>query len=258
MIQAERLSLSLGGALILRDLDFTLAAGSVTVILGANGAGKSSLLSLLAGDRPASAGRLTWFGRPIGAWRSHDLARQRAVVPQATHLAFPFTVAEVVALGRLPHADLRRDAGALAAVRQRLRLEPLWERPFASLSGGEQQRVHFARALAQLWHPPGNTPPRALLLDEPTAALDLKHQVMILEEARALARTDGVTVIAILHDLTLAARIADQALLLHRGRLLRAGPVADVLSAAALSEAYDTPVSVLRHPDSGRLLVSAA
>lgn len=258
MIRAERLSLTLGGAPILRNLDFTLTAGSVTVILGANGAGKSSLLSLLAGERPASGGTLAWFGRPIGAWRPRDLARQRAVVPQATHLAFPFTVAEVVALGRLPHADPRRDSGALAAIRQRLRLDPLWNRPFASLSGGEQQRVHFARALVQLWHPPGETPPCALLLDEPTAALDLKHQVMIVEEACALARTEGVTVIAILHDLTLAARIADQALLLHRGRLLRAGPVTEVLSADALSEAYDTPVSVLRHPDSGRLLVSAA
>ena len=258
MIRAESLSLTLGGKSILRDVSFAIAPGSVTVILGANGAGKSSLLALLAGDRPASAGSLSWFGRPIGAWTARDLARHRAVVPQASQLAFPFTVAEVVALGRLPHADPRRDAEALATVRQRLSLETLWSRSFASLSGGEQQRVQFARALAQLWHPPGDAPPRALLLDEPTAALDLKHQVLILEEARSLAQRDGVTVVAILHDLTLAARIADRALLLHRGALLRAGPIETVLEADPLSTAYETPVSVLRHPDSGRLLVSAA
>lgn len=258
MIRADNLSLTLGGKAILQDISFTLEPGTVTVILGANGAGKSSLLSLLAGDRPASGGDLSWFGRPIGSWTARDLARQRAVVPQASQLAFPFIVEEVVALGRLPHADPRRDAGALAAVRQRLNLDPLWQRSFASLSGGEQQRVHFARALAQLWQPPGEAPQRALLLDEPTAALDLKHQILILEEARTLARQEGVAVVAILHDLTLAARIADRVLLLHRGRLLRAGAVESVLEAEPLSAAYDTPVNVLRHPETGRLLVSAA
>lgn len=258
MIRADGLSLTLGGKAILRDVSFALAPGSVTAILGANGAGKSSLLALLAGDRPASGGALLWFGRSIGAWAPRDLARQRAVVPQASQLAFPFTVAEVIALGRLPHADPRRDAEALAAVRHRLSLDAFWHRSFASLSGGEQQRVHFARALAQLWHPPGKAPPRALLLDEATAALDLKHQVLILEEARTLAQREGVTVLAVLHDLTLAARVADRALLLHRGGLLRAGPIETVLEAEALSTAYDTPVNVLRHPDSGRLLVSAA
>ncbi len=258
MIRAERLSLTLGGKSVLQDLSFTLSPGTVTAVLGANGAGKSSLLALLAGDRPPSAGTLTWFDRPLTDWGPQDLARHRAMVPQATQLAFPFTVEEVVALGRLPHPKNRDDTAALASLGRQLDLERFWTRPYASLSGGEQQRVQFARALAQLWYPPETAPPRVLLLDEPTAALDLKHQVAILTEARTLATRDGITVVAILHDLTLAARIADSALLLHQGRMLRQGPVGEVIEAAALSEAYETPVSVLRHPQTGRLLVSAA
>ena len=258
MIQVQNLGLTLGGKAILQNLTFTLAPGTVTAVLGANGAGKSSLLALLGGDRPPTAGTLTWFDRPLSAWSAGDLARHRALVPQATHLAFPFTVEEVVALGRLPHQNSACDRMALAAIRRQLHLEAFWSRPYASLSGGEQQRVQFARALAQLWYPPGDAPPRVLLLDEATAALDLKHQIVILETARDLAAQDGVTVVAILHDLTLAARVADAALLLHHGQLLRSGPLAQVIEAAALSEAYDTPVAVLRHPKTGRLLVSAA
>lgn len=258
MICAEDLALTLGGIPILRGLNFVLRPGSVTVILGANGAGKSSLLSLLAGDRAASCGELTWLSRPIAKWSPRILARHRAVVPQSTQLAFPFTVEEVVALGRLPHADPHDDSQALTAVRHRLALESLWHREFYSLSGGEQQRVHFARALAQLWYPTDNPPPRALLLDEPTAALDLKHQLLILEEASALARHEGVIVVAILHDLTLAARIADRLLLLHRGSLLRSGTVDQVFDDEVLSIAYDTPLKVLRHPETGNFLISAA
>ncbi len=258
MIRADAVSLTLSGKAILEDLSFTLSPGTVTAVLGANGAGKSSLLSILAGDRPPTAGTLAWFDRPLSAWSSRDLARHRAMVPQATHLAFPFTVEEVVALGRLPHPRTGDDAAALASLRRQLDLDRFWGRAYDSLSGGEQQRVQFARALAQLWYPPENAPPRVLLLDEPTAALDLKHQVAILTEARTLATRDGMIVVAILHDLTLAARIADSALLLHQGRMLRQGPVAAVIEATALSEAYDTPVSVLRHPETGRLLVSAA
>ncbi|KJV10807.1 hypothetical protein VZ95_02495 [Elstera litoralis] len=258
MIQAQNLGLSLSGKAILRDLSFTLTPGTVTAVLGANGAGKSSLLTLLGGDRPPTSGTITWFEQPLSAWSAQDLACHRALVPQATHLAFPFTVEEVVALGRLPHTSSALDRMALAAVCRQLHLEALWNRPYASLSGGEQQRVQFARALAQLWYPPGEAPPRVLLLDEATAALDLKHQIAILTAARDLAVQEKVTVVAILHDLTLAARVADAALLLHRGHLLRAGPIGAVIDAAALSEAYDTPVSVLRHPDTGRLLVSAA
>ncbi len=258
MIRADAVSLTLNGKAILENLSFTLSPGTVTAVLGANGAGKSSLLSVLAGDRAPTAGTLTWFDRPLSAWSSRDLARHRAMVPQATHLAFPFTVEEVVALGRLPHSRPGDDAAALASLRRQLDLDRFWGRAYASLSGGEQQRVQFARALAQLWYPPENAPLRVLLLDEPTAALDLKHQVAILTEARTLATRDGMIVVAILHDLTLAARIADNALLLYQGRLLRQGPIAAVIEAAALSEAYDTPVSVLRHPATGRLLVSAA
>ncbi|MFY8106462.1 MAG: heme ABC transporter ATP-binding protein [Elstera sp.] len=258
MIRADAVSLTLGGKAILEDISFTLPPGTVTAVLGANGAGKSSLLAVLAGDRAPSTGTLTWFDRPLSAWSSRDLARHRAMVPQATQLAFPFTVEEVVALGRLPHPRSDDDPAALASLRWQLDLDRFWGRAYASLSGGEQQRVQFARALAQLWYPPETAPPRVLLLDEPTAALDLKHQVAILTEARMLATRDGITVVAILHDLTLAARIADSALLLHHGRMLRHGPVAEVIDAAALSLAYDTPVSVLRHPETGRLLVSAA
>ena len=167
---------------------------------------------------------------------------------QSSQLGFAFTVAEVVAMGRQPFADTpdqRHDAVAVQDAAGQLDIQSLWRRSFTGLSGGEQQRVQLARALAQLWRPAGDTAPRYLLLDEPTAALDLRHRQVALQVARDLSR-QGVGVLAVLHDLNLAARFADQVVLLRRGRAQQSGPTQQTLTSAALEACFDVPVEVLR------------
>jgi len=213
-----------------------LAPASVTAILGPNGAGKSTLVSLLAGERAPNRGQVRLFGSPLRRPIGPDIARHRAVVPQDARTEFPFTTAEVIALGRLPwaglpHADLT--AGAASA----LEIAPLLPRPFALLSGGERQRVLLARALTQL---AGATDNALLLLDEPTSALDPYHQLRVMGLLRRLA-DHGLAVLAVLHDLPLAAQYADRVVLMKHGQILADGPTAQVLTAPLLSLCYDTP-----------------
>jgi iron complex transport system ATP-binding protein len=207
------------------------------------------LISVLAGDRRPQSGSLTIAGRPLGTWRALELARRRAVLTQSPVLEFGFSAGEVVELGRLPFAGTAEavdDDAALDAVRRRLDLASLWGQPFPSLSGGERQRVQLARVLAQLWRRRGGEP-RTLLLDEPTSALDLRHRAGVLEVARELA-ADGVGVLAVLHDLNLAARMADDAVLLRDGCVLAAGPCASVLTAERLEACFDVPVELVARP----------
>ncbi len=182
------------------------------------------------------------YGRPLGDRRHRDLALLRAVLPQRTIIAFPFTVAEVVRMGRYPHLErvgpAEHDA-TVALAMTRCEVTTLAQRQFTTLSGGEQTLVTLARVLAQ------DTP--VLLLDEPTAALDLHHQEAVLRIARALA-DDGKAVLAVLHDLNLAAAYADRLALLAAGSLVAAGPPEGALDARLLSDVYRHPVVVTRHP----------
>jgi iron complex transport system ATP-binding protein len=229
-----------GGRALLDAVSLRLRAGEVLAVVGPNGAGKSTLLRALAGELRPAAGRLDFAGLALRDWPPRALARRRAVVSQRVALAFPMTVAEVVALGRLPwHGtpEAARDREAVAAGMARAGVAHLAGRAYATLSGGEQQRVQVARALAQL---DGAERPAALLLDEPTASLDAAHRAALLRALRALAE-GGAAVLVVLHDLNEAAFVADRVAVLAGGRLAALGTPAQALDPALLAEIYGLP-----------------
>ena len=252
MIRAEALAYRIGRTPLLDGVDLAVAPGRFTAVIGPNGAGKSTLLRCLCGEIAPASGRITLDGTPIAAWDLVALARRRAVLPQQVTLDFPLTSREVVALGRGPHrgvADAAADRRAVDAAMDAAGVTALADRSYPTLSGGEQQRVQFARALAQIHGAAGA--PTYLLLDEPTASLDLAHQSAVLRVARALVDA-GTGVLAILHDLNQAARFADKVVLLRRGRVFAAGPPAEVLTAATVEAVFGCPVEIVSNPHSDR------
>lgn len=237
------------GAWLVREVNCTLSTGSLTALVGPNGAGKSTLLSVLAGDRRPDAGQVRVAGRSPADWPSRPLARVRAVMRQSQQLVFAFSVGEVAAMGRMPHPedpelDRRIVGEALAAAD----VAHLADRDVTTLSGGEAARAAFARTLAQ------TTP--LVLLDEPTAALDLRHQEAVLGVAAAL-RDAGCCVVVVLHDLKLAARYADRVLVFDAGRLVADGAPRQVLTAELIERVYRQPVQVLRQPGTDLPLIVA-
>lgn len=249
LAEAEGVRVHLGGRPVLDGVDVTVRAGEVLALAGPNGAGKSTLLGTLAADVPAGGGVVRVHGRPVTRWSAPELALRRAVLPQSASLSFPFPVEEVVRMDRAPWAgsDLAaEDDAAVAEAMARTEVTGFAGRPFSALSGGERARVALARVLAQ----------RAplLLLDEPTAALDLRHQELVLRLCRERARA-GDAVVVVLHDLSLAAAYADRIALLRRGRIAADGSPAEVLAEGLLSEVYDQPVEVVPHPRTEALLV---
>lgn len=225
--------------------------GDFTAVLGPNGSGKSTLLRSISGLLRPSSGRVLLDGKAVEAWSRRDLARAVGVVTQREDFPFPLTVEELVGMGRYPHLSPlarpgRRDADAVARALAQCDAEALRGRDVGTLSGGELQRVRIARALAQ--------EPRALLLDEPTASLDIGHEMAILELVRRFA-DEAITVVLVTHDLDLAARFADTVVLLNDGRLVAQGTPEAVLDAGILQEVYGWPVSVATDPLTGRLHV---
>ncbi|MFH8343526.1 heme ABC transporter ATP-binding protein [Streptomyces sp. NPDC018045] len=247
--RARGLGVKLGARTVLDGVDLDVTAGRVVALVGPNGAGKSTLLAALAADLPATTGEVRIDGRPATGWTAPELALRRAVLPQSAALSFPFTVEEVVRMGRAPWAGTPRedeDESAVAEAMAATEVTGFAGRPFAALSGGERARAALARVLAQ----------RAplLLLDEPTAALDLRHQELVLRLCRERAAA-GAAVAVVLHDLGLAAAYADRAALLHGGRVAAQGPPAEVFGAELLSRVYRQPVEVIGHPRTGVPLV---
>jgi iron complex transport system ATP-binding protein len=252
MLAATDLRVALGGRAVVDRVSLTVRPGEVLAVLGPNGAGKSTLLRALSGVARPQAGTVSLDGMPLPAWTPRALARRRAVLPQETQLSFPFRVHEVVMLGRSPHVGACRSSDHLRAIDAAMRatdVAHLADRAYPTLSGGERQRVQLARALAQIWQPSGSAEAdaRYLLLDEPTNNLDLRHQNEVLSAARRLA-ADGVGVLAILHDINLAATFADRICLLKDGRVVAEGPTASVIDEAPLAQTFNVSVTVLRHP----------
>lgn len=256
MLEARSVRVCIGAATLLEDVSLGFRGGELGVIVGPNGAGKTTLLAVLAGERRPTAGEVFLDGRALASFTAADLAARRALLPQSSHLQFHFTAREVVALGCAGTGE-RLGAGA----RRRLVDEALeaagvhhlGHRPVPTLSGGERQRVHFARCLAQL----GATPPegtRLLLLDEPTSSLDPEHQHHVLQRARLLA-DQGLAVIAVLHDLNLAAAYGDRLVVLDRGRLDHAGSVREGLTRERIARVFNVDSIILEHPDSAVPLV---
>lgn len=246
----ENATVRVGAATLLDGLSLAVSPGEVVAVVGPNGAGKSTALRLLAGERPPTGGAVRLDGRPLGTHAPETLARRRAVLPQHAALAFGFTALDVVLLGRTPHRSTRRaDLDAAARAMRRAGVAALADRRYPTLSGGERQRVHLARALAQLDGAAAGADegPRYLLLDEPTSALDLGHQHAVLRTARAVA-AGGVGVLAVLHDLNLAAQYADRMAVLADGRLVAAGPPEAVLTPSVVRCAFGISVVVTAHP----------
>lgn len=246
MISADRITVIRSGRRLVDDVSLALHPGRFTVVIGPNGAGKSTLLKVLSGELRPDAGRVAYAGAPSGGKHPAVLARLRAVLPQTTQLAFPFTAIEVVRMGAVAQGALEPTAAAHSAL-VRVGLRNFDHRPYPSLSGGEQQRVQFARALAQVPHPVEDGVPRALLLDEPTASLDLRHQIAVLEIARAFADAGGM-VLAILHDLNLAAEFGDHLLVLDQGRVVAEGTCRDTIEDAVIDRVYGIAGAVGRLP----------
>lgn len=254
LIELHDLSVTLDGSECLHPVSFQLAAGEVTAIIGPNGAGKTTLLRVLAGELPPTGGELSLCGRPHHLWPLQERARHLAVLPQASALNFPYRVEEVVALGRIPHSTGRvLDETIVTEALAALDILHLRHRLYPHLSGGEKQRTQLARVMAQIWRAE-DASARLLLLDEPTASLDLGHQQQLMERVRAFA-AEGVAVLMVLHDLNLALRTADRLLALHQGTLVADGPCAQVLSESLLHQLFGANLELFHHPRTGRPLV---
>ncbi len=252
MFEARDVAIALGRRQVLRGVSFAALPGQVTAIVGPNGSGKTTLLRGLTGELPV-AGRVALDGediRNIAPWR---MALRRAVLPQATRLAFPFTLREVVGMGLSAGAAADRPEvldAALAAVD----LEGRGGARFQTLSGGEQARGHLARALAQVWTPAPGGGASWLMLDEPVASLDIGHQLLVMRLVADFAARGG-GVIAVMHDLNLTAMFADRVLLLDEGAIVAAGAPPEVLTDALLSRAYRTPLRINRTPPAGQVFL---
>jgi len=238
-ITASSVSVELDGRPVLQDVSLDVVAGEVLALVGPNGAGKSTLLSVLSGERVPTSGLVEVEGRDIQTFSALELARIRSVLTQDNALSFPFRVGDVIAMGRAPWTrttELARDSEVIARAAEQADVGHLADRRFTELSGGERARVSLARVLAQ------DTP--VVFLDEPTAALDLRHQEDVLRIARELAAA-GRAVVVVVHDLSLAGAVADRVALLSAGSLVAVGTPASVLTAASISSVYGLAVRVV-------------
>jgi len=250
LIACDRVSFAYGTIEALIDLSFSVAEGEILGLLGPNGSGKSTVVRLLSRVLTPRSGRVRFAGRDLGTYSREELARQVAVVPQETAIELPFSVLEVVLMGRSPYLGrfgFERALDLTIAYRamEQTGVHQLAAREIHELSGGERQRVILARALAQ--------DPRVLLLDEPTAFLDIKHQVEVYDLVKNLSRQSGLTVVASLHDLNLAALYCDRLALLKAGRLFCLGTPEQVLTYANIKTVYETEVYIGRNDLTGKV-----
>lgn len=253
MLELRKVDATPWGTFHLREVDFALDAGAVAGIIGPNGAGKTSLLQLLAGDVEPARGECHLLGVPVSQWDAPARARMMAVLPQLSLLNFPYTVEEVILLGRTPHSTgAATDRVILHEVMQATDTTSLRQRLYTQLSGGEKQRVQLARVFAQIWQDEGT--PRVLLLDEPTTALDLAHQQLIMDSIRALA-ANGCGVAMVAHDFNLVAAVAQQVVVVAAGRVIAQGVADTVLTAELFASVFGAQVAIGAHPASGSPLV---
>jgi iron complex transport system ATP-binding protein len=247
-IEVRDVGVRLGGRDVVDGVDLAVHHGELVALVGPNGAGKSTLLAVLAGDREPDRGTVLLGGLPIGRWSTRELAMRRAVLLQQSNVSFAFTVAETVRMGRYVWGDAsaEEDDDLVAAAMRATEVDHLADRDVTSLSGGERARAAMARVLAQDAH--------VMLLDEPTAALDLRHQEQLLVLAAQRA-AQGAAVVVVLHDLGLAAAHADRIAVLAGGSVCAVGSPVDVLRPELLADVYDWPVEVLTHPTTGAPMV---
>jgi len=258
MIRAKEISFGVREKTLVDRVSLEIPEGEVLAILGPNGAGKSTLFKMLCGQISPHAGQISYGGEPLESMDIGKLARRRAVLPQSSQIPFDFTAFEIALLGRSPHlrgSESRRDLALVKAAMALTETESLADQLAATLSGGELQRVHLARVLAQVWEPVEEGV-RVLFMDEPTSNLDLSHQHGTLRLARRWAK-EGAAVAIILHDLNLAALYADRLLILKGGKLIASGKPREILTAKLIQDTFNLKTLVRDHPENGGALVIA-
>lgn len=248
MIEVANLSIKLGGSTILNGIHLHVDKGAMYGILGPNGVGKSTLLRLLSGTERPTVGDVLLDGRHAHRYKRKELARKVAVLQQGGLHAVGFTVRETVAMGRFPYQNwLGEEPGEgdriIDQVLEELALMPLQDRRVDGLSGGERQRVALAKAMAQ--------EPELLLLDEPTAYLDIGYQIQLLDNVKRWQADRGLTVVAVLHDLNLAAHYCDRLIVLHQGAIAASGPASKVMRPELIERVFGARATVLAHPGTG-------
>jgi iron complex transport system ATP-binding protein len=244
-INIRQLSYSFGNRAVLRNLSFSVTEGDLFIIIGPNGSGKTTLMRAIAGILKPQRGEMEIFGRRLSNYKRKEFARSVAFVPQGLPVDFPFTVAELVLMGRAPYHSMlgieqKKDYEIAKQAMRFTEIEQLAARKLDQLSGGEQQRVYIARAICQ--------EPQILLLDEPTASLDLAHQARIMDLMERLKTEKGVTVVMVSHDINLAAMYSDQLLLLRDGKIVCTGLPNEILNFKTLEETYDCKLLVDKSP----------
>ena len=249
LLEARQVSFAYNGRPVLQSVNLRVCPGQIVGVIGPNGAGKSTLVKILSRLLRPDRGYVYLGGQDLAQWNHTQLARHLAVVPQAAQLPETFTAWEIVLMGRTPYLGLlgQETATDMAIAQRAMEETNTWHlasRLIGQLSGGERQRVVVARALAQ--------EPRVLLLDEPTLHLDINHQLEILSLIRRLVDRQGLAVLAIFHDLNLAAQFCHELILLHQGRIFAHGRPEEVITVSNIAAVYGTDVAILPHPRTGR------
>ncbi len=249
-ISAAAVAVEIDGKCLLNDVSLCIEPGQIIAVVGPNGAGKSTLIAAIAGDITPTEGIIRYHDSDLQTLSFLDRAAIRSVMAQSQSVVYDFSVLDIIAMGWVRGRDgesARQFGAAVSAIVEECAIAELLGRTFNSLSGGEQRRVHFARALMQLWRPRGSANSAYLLLDEPTANLDLAHEVRLLKKLTALA-ADGIGILLVVHDLNIAAKFADKIALLHSGRMTCIGAPKDVLTAERLSKVFEIPISIDPNP----------
>ena len=258
MLVGSNITFRVGSKELISDISAAFAPGGLHLLVGPNGAGKSTLVKVLARLLRPQTGSVEYEGADVGHASEAELAKRRAVLSQAIEIAFPLTVREVVMMGRYPHFSGRpgpTDEHIVDEVMQHFDVVEFKHRYYQSLSGGERQRVNFARVLAQLWDHGSADSCRYLFLDEPLTFLDIRHQIDFMKRIRSFTTGTKVVTVGVVHDLNLAARFADQILILNSGRIVAHGTPSDVLTTERIRQVFGVEPTMVQTADSGIHLI---
>jgi iron complex transport system ATP-binding protein len=258
MLVGRNITFRVGSKVLISDISASFAPGALHLLVGPNGAGKSTLVKVLARLLRPQTGTVEYEGVNVNQASEADLAKRRAVLSQAIEIAFPLTVREVVMMGRYPHFTGRpgpTDERIVDEVMQHFDVTEFEHRYYQTLSGGERQRVNFARVLAQLWDDGSVASCRYLFLDEPLTFLDIRHQIDFMKRIRSFTAAANVVTVGVVHDLNLAARFANQILMLSGGRIVANGTPAEVLTAERIEQVFGVEPTMVQTQDSGIHLI---